>query len=274
VITVLGASGFIGSHLVARLRATGVPFWAPTRDDLLGGALWSRPLGSVLYCIGVTADFRHRPLATVDAHVTTLAEILRGAEFDRLVYLSSSRVYRRSPGPCRESDPLPLRPDEPDDLYGLSKALGEAVVLSREDTAVARLSNVYGPSRGQPTFLSAVLAAAVDAGAVVLEQALDSAKDYVGIGDVVALLLRIAEHGRERVYNVASGVNVTHGDIVEVLRNLTGCAVRVEPDAPTVRFPPISIDRIAHEFGFVPTPLLEALPGLVEQSRLAPRVGG
>ena len=31
-VTILGASGFVGRHLLARLRADGVPCDAPTRD--------------------------------------------------------------------------------------------------------------------------------------------------------------------------------------------------------------------------------------------------
>jgi nucleoside-diphosphate-sugar epimerase len=150
VITVLGGTGFVGSHLVRRLRETGVAHRAPARGEPLG----LDSLGAVVYCIGLTADFRGRPLATVDAHVSQLTEILRHADFERVVYLSSTRVYRRSRGPCSESDVLHLDPGDPDDLYGLSKALGESVVLSRPGGTVVRLSNVYGPNVNPHTFLS------------------------------------------------------------------------------------------------------------------------
>jgi cephalosporin hydroxylase len=63
----------------------------------------------------------------------------------------------------------------------------------------------------------------------VLEQTLDSAKDYVSVDDVVDLVLRIAREGRQRVYNVASSANVTHGEIVDCLQATTGCAVEVRP---------------------------------------------
>ncbi|MGH7341773.1 MAG: NAD-dependent epimerase/dehydratase family protein, partial [Candidatus Rokuibacteriota bacterium] len=114
MITILGGSGFVGSHLVRRLRETGAAHRAPARGEPLG----PESLGTVIYCIGLTADFRDRPLATVDAHVSQLTETLRHAEFERVVYLSSTRVYRRSRGPCAESDVLHLDPGDPDDLYG------------------------------------------------------------------------------------------------------------------------------------------------------------
>jgi hypothetical protein len=49
--------------------------------------------------------------------------------------------------------------------------------------------------------------------------------------------------------------------------------VQVRLNAPTVRFPPISVARMADEFGYVSAPLLEALPDLVERSHFAPRIG-
>src|SRR4051812_11177152 len=75
--TVLGASGFIGSHLMRWLESQSLPYWAPKRcENVLG-----RPLGHVIYCIGLTADFRGRPYDTVRAHVCHLLDILEEAEF-------------------------------------------------------------------------------------------------------------------------------------------------------------------------------------------------
>jgi len=65
-VTVLGGSGFIGSHVARHLRRLGVACDTPARDD---ESIFSRPLGHVIYAIGLTADFRARPLETVEAHV-------------------------------------------------------------------------------------------------------------------------------------------------------------------------------------------------------------
>lgn len=82
-LTVLGATGYIGSRLVAHLQAQGHSVWAPVRGD---AEVFTRPLGHVMYCVGLTADFRTRPFDTVDAHVGLLAEVLRRAQFDSLLY--------------------------------------------------------------------------------------------------------------------------------------------------------------------------------------------
>ena len=55
--TVLGASGAIGRRLVGYLRQTGHVVYTPERGD---PGVWTRPLGHVIYAIGLTADFRQR----------------------------------------------------------------------------------------------------------------------------------------------------------------------------------------------------------------------
>lgn len=262
--TVLGGSGFIGSHLVAALKALGETVEAPRRGEPLTG----RDLGHVVDCVGLTADFRRRPFDTVEAHVGHLARVLRDADFRSLLYLSSTRVYDGA-GDGRETATLSVNPSRPDDLYNLSKLTGEALCLNspRPGVRVARLSNVYGPDFRSENFLTSLVRDAVSHGRVRLRTTLTSAKDYVAVGDVVALLPRIARHGQERIYNVASGRRTTNGEIVAELRHLTGSAVGVDDEAEERVFPEVAIDRVRDEFGFAPGHVLDALPGLVEEFR-------
>ena len=75
--TVLGAAGFIGGHVRRRLEARGDAVRAIARGD----ALPDGDLGRVICCVGVTADFRTRPLDTIDAHVSYVADVVRRARF-------------------------------------------------------------------------------------------------------------------------------------------------------------------------------------------------
>ena len=258
MITVLGASGFIGSHLVAHLARSGAAFRAPGRNESLEGT----ELGHIIDCVGLTSDFRSRPWDAVEAHVGRLLEIVRTCAFDSILYLSSTRLYRLNARPAREADPLGFEPEEPEDLYGLSKATGEAMVLSLGAKGrVERLANVYGAGQ-KDTFLASLIAEARTCGVIRLRTARDSEKDYVSVEDVVDLLVKIALGGRHRVYNVASGVQVSNTRIVEALAATTGCRIEVAPAAPRIFFPPIDIGRISEEFGFAPRDLFAALPGL------------
>jgi nucleoside-diphosphate-sugar epimerase len=263
--TILG-QGFIGSHLLASLRAQGYDCFAPARAEL--DQLRGRPLGHVLYCIGVTADFRSRPLDTVRAHVCRLAEILDSTQFDSLLYLSSTRVYGSVSEGRETEDAFRVDPASSSDLYDLSKLMGESLCLSldRPGVRVARLSNVYGPDWTSDNFLSSVIRSAVDHGSVVFRSAPGSAKDYIAVEDAVRVLTGIAIRGRERIYNVASGVPVTHAQLAGKLQGW-GSDVTFEESAPRVTFPVIDTTRVREEFAFTPRSVLDDLPGLLTQYR-------
>ena len=258
--TVLGGSGFIGRNLDAYLRREGHHVWNPLRNDT---SVFSRSLGTVFYCIGVTADFRTRPFDTMRSHVCLLADLLEKADFTTLVYLSSTRVYARNLATF-EHEKLVVDPPDSSDLYNLSKLAGESLChcYKQRNVKIVRLSNVIGKDSSSDNFMSALIRGALS-GHVVLRSAPESCKDYIWIDDVVQLLTHIALEGKHTMYNVASGKNLLHKDIVSRLSSLTGCHVDVLPDAVPQIFPGIAVDRICEEFAFVPKPVLEHLDCLV-----------
>ena len=248
--TLLGARGAIGSRLVDVLRANGNDVVALARGDY---ADTTKALGHVIYAIGITADFRSRALDTVEAHVCALVPLLRNAQFESLLYLSSTRVYSgQSMG--TENAALSVSAHDPSDLYNLSKLMGESLCLNsgRCGVRVARLSNVVTTHDADSSnFLPSLLGEA-RAGHITLRTHPASAKDYIHIDDVLHLLPRIAVHGRQSMYNVASGQQITHQQWVDHLVATTGCTVQVLENAPVVRFASIDVRRIQSEFGFTP----------------------
>ncbi len=264
MITVLGSSGFIGSHVVERLRELDIAHSSPGREDDLP----RENLGDVIYCIGLTADFRTKPFETVEAHVCKLLKILRECEFDSLLYLSSMRLYEAHVGEAREEDPIQVAPLNPIDLMNISKAMGDSLLLtSGRNTRVARLSSVYGSDFASSSFLSAVLKEAISTNQVTLRTSLDAERDYVNIDDVVDALIKIATEGRHRVYNVASGINVSNRELTQRISELTGCRVEVVPDPSQTTYPRINIDRLREEFGFAPASILSDMDRLVDLYR-------
>lgn len=250
--TVIGATGYIGSRLVRHLQALGHTVWAPPRGD---AALLEQPLGHVLYCAGLTGDFRTRPFDTVEAHVGLLARVLQCAQFDSLLYLSSTRVYMGAASTHEDAE-LSVVPGDPSYLYNLSKLTGESLchASGRPGVRVARLSNVVGPGMDADSgnLVADLLWQARSTGRVVLRSAPESAKDYLHINDVLDWLPRIALQGRAPVYNVASGRQRTHAAWLEWLRQRTGCTVEWVPGAPVHTFAPIHVQRLQSEWGVQP----------------------
>jgi nucleoside-diphosphate-sugar epimerase len=202
----------------------------------------------------------------VEAHVCRLLDVLRGSRYDSFLYLSSTRVYASGEkAVAEEEDVLRVRPTEAGDLYNISKVMGESATLNcgGPDARVARLSNVYGGDFQSDNFLSEVLREAITDGKVVLRTSPESAKDYVSIDDIVEGLVHIALGGRERIYNVAGGANVSNHDLLASISALTNCRVEVAPGAPVVVFPRISIERMRADFGFEPASVLGQMGRLV-----------
>lgn len=269
--TVLGASGYVGSHLAAYLREQGHECLTPVRDD---NSIFSQPLGHIVYCIGLTADFRYRPYDTARAHVGVLTGVLEKCKYESLLYLSSTRIYAHSQT-ASEDTLLQANPQNMSDLYNLTKMTGEALCFATpsEKVRVVRLSNVYGDDWESENFLATVVRDAIDKKHVLMHTSPESAKDYVHIKDVVEMLPKIATQGQCRLYNLAAGENVRNEDLLRKLSFLTGCIVEYTESAPTITFPLVSIQRLRSDFSYKPVRLDEVLQQVVARYQLSQTEG-
>lgn len=241
--TILGATGFIGRRLAACLRDSGHEVYAPARGD---ATLFTRDLGRVFYCAGLTADFAARPLDAIDAHVTLLARVLREARFSRLVYLSSTRLYDSlGVDGGKEDAALVLNPANPRHLYDMSKALGESLCLTvaGQRTAVARLACVFDWRAGAPGFLSEWLQRAAHEKHFCLDSGTGFVRDYIHLDDVVMALRLIVDGGASGIINVASGENVSNIELAEVF-NRCGWSVSLRRDTPRQSAPICDVQRL------------------------------
>jgi nucleoside-diphosphate-sugar epimerase len=265
--TVMGAGGFIGGALARHLQERGHHVHAPGRD----ADLPPNP-GHVVYAIGLTADFRHRPFSTSRAHVGRLTDLLEQGGAESFLYLSSTRVYGGA-ACTHETSPLRVDPLDPNHVYNLTKLAGEALVLHCGQPAarVVRLSNVVGPFEARRDTFLAALAKEAASGNIRLQSNLASAKDYVWIGDALPLLESIVLSGSELIYNLASGRQISHAEWLTPIATLTGAQIETDPTAPDVGFQPIDISRISAEFDAVlcdPRDHLPSILGLAAASNI------
>lgn len=260
--TVLGSTGFIGSRLTIELKSRGIECFLPEKGHAFSK---DHNLGHAIYCIGLTADFRRRPIETVKAHVTELIRVLETSQFDSFLYLSSTRVYSGSSTGV-EDQILQVNPQNSSDLYNLSKLMGEAVCFAtnNERVRVARLSNVVGNDFQSENFLFSLIKEAVSNKQINLQTPLSASKDYIAIDDVVEALIAISHSGKSRLYNVASGINLSNQMIIDEIVRLTGSQVSVNATQPYLKFPTISVERLKSEFGLKPKNIIENLAHLIQ----------
>ena len=262
--TIFGAGGFVGARLEKSLREYGHTVKTVRRDN------WPKKgsdLGHVIFTIGMTAQFRGRPFATVETQTLRVYEALSYYQFESFLYLSSTRLYLGGQT-THEDSCIQVCPASEDSIYNLTKATAECLCLSIENPniKVVRLSNVFGPENDSELFVSAVLREAAQTGRVVFRSAPMSNKDYIHVQDVAEILPRITLEGRERIYNVAGGANTTNLKIAESL-NQCGIETSFVQEATNISFPQIDIGRLMREFPRPTRSLLQAMPELVDAAK-------
>ncbi|MET0294104.1 MAG: NAD(P)-dependent oxidoreductase [Phenylobacterium sp.] len=262
-VTVLGARGFVGTRLCERLRAAGLEPFCPDKGD---PALFERDLGVVYDCAGLTADYAVRPFDTVEAHATLKAQVAQRGRFERLIVLSSTRLYdsAATEGLVRADAPLVLDPAEPRHVYDLSKALGENIALTQTGGrgSVARLSNVFDWTPGAPGFLSEWLARAASEKAFTLASSPAVARDYIHLDDVVDALIAMAAAERPGIVNVASGELIDNSQIAAVFGQ-AGWRVDFSGEAQP-RPPPCADVAKLRSLGVDPRPALGVIASYLE----------
>jgi nucleoside-diphosphate-sugar epimerase len=262
--TVLGASGFIGAAMVASLESRNQVVHAVTRASLPALLASRRPAGHVIDCAGLTAEFSPRPFDAAEVHVGLVARCLSDLKFDSFLLLSCTGVYCRA-NTTHEDTALLARPSDPSDLHHVTKLAGEALCLAdpRPEIRVARLSSVYGIGMPPGSPLGRLINDGVDTGGVLFRRSAASVQDYVNLAAVVRLLPAMTTTGRHRIYNLASGRNISHATLADRLRAITGWRTSFATDAPASSQRPIDTTRLNDEFGPTSSDLLADLPALL-----------
>lgn len=262
--TVLGGGGFIGSHFCEFLQQNGIPFTSPRRGD---ESIFARPLGHVVYAVGLTADYAKRPFDTVAAHVGLLSNLLEKGSFSSLLYLSSTRLYDGGGALGQELQNLSLNPTNPRHIFDFSKGLGETLCLQTQQNArVARLSSVYAEDLSGENFLYELVRASIQ-GRKEIDTTPTIARDYVDAADVVPLLFAIAVDGRRPIYNVASGENLTNQEVLASLAKISGNLVVASRPPVDSSSPRIDVQAIRQDFGVCPQMLKTRLAALVASAK-------
>ncbi|MFI6034545.1 NAD-dependent epimerase/dehydratase family protein [Streptomyces sp. NPDC051315] len=250
-ILVLGHTGYLGRHVVERLRAlpgatvlgggrspaADLPVdLATVRPERLAKALAAAAPDTVVNCAGATGGDAVT-LAEVNARgpAVLCAALREAAPAARLVHLGSAAEYGPGvPGvPVTES--AATRPAGP---YGATKLAGTvAVTASGLDAVVLRVGNPVGPGAppsGLPGRLAGLLrAAGPDPDAVLRLGDLSAYRDFVDVRDVArAAVLAVTVPGRlPPVLNIGGGRAVPVRELVHGLIRRAGFPGRIEEEA-------------------------------------------
>jgi UDP-glucose 4-epimerase len=243
---VTGGAGFIGSHLVDALLASGDT--VAVVDDLSTGRRERVPDGVPLHVVDIAAIGeameRERPdvvfhlAAQVDvrksvadpaydarANVAGTASVLEAARVAgarRVLFASTGGALYGESVPLPTPEDAPLAPFSP---YGASKAAAETYLalytrLHGLSTLALRFGNVYGPRQdphGEAGVIAIFSGAKVEGRRATVYGDGSQTRDYVYVGDVVSGFLAAAESDATGAVNIGTGVETSVRELVEAI---------------------------------------------------------
>jgi NAD dependent epimerase/dehydratase len=259
-VLVTGAEGFIGSHLTEALVQAGASVTALSLYNSFGRHGWLDSLsddvrGAITIQAGDVRDPHFMrglcegqdivfhlaaliaipysyvaPQSYVDTNVTgtvNVLEAVRAGGAGRLVHTSTSEVYGTALfTPITEEHPL-----QGQSPYSASKIAADHMVEAYHRSfdlpaVVLRPFNTFGPRQSERAVIPTVIRQVLDPACEEIQLGdLTAARDFNFVTDTAAAFLAIgAADGVEmgRAYNAGTGQNVTIGEMVETVLDVTG----------------------------------------------------
>ena len=257
-VVILGASGYLGRALAARLTRDGVAVVGHdsrsldlTRADAFGvldGVLG--PEAALVFASALTPDRGQTPdtfLANV-AMATNLAKALAGRSLGLCVNVGSDAVYGFDVNPVVEATPV-----SPGGYYALAKYTAERVIEHAARAAgipllALRVTGVYGPgdphgSYGPNAFARSL---ARDRSVRIFGDG-EEERDHVHVDDVAAIAAGLIRARATGVLNIATGESRSFADVVKAIRRVVpyDVAVTHAPRAGAITHRRFDVARLA-----------------------------
>jgi GDP-D-mannose 3', 5'-epimerase len=268
-ILVTGAGGFIGHHLVKRLKNDG--FWVRGVDIkaaeyetspadefyLLDLRLWENcikatkdinqvfnlaaDMGGIGYITANHADISRNNIL-INTHMID-ASRLNGAK--HFLFSSSACVYpqyrQKDPDvtPLKESDAVPA---DPEPGYGWEKLFAEELCRYYKkdygmETRIVRFHNVYGPlgtyeggKEKAPAAISRKVALAEDGGEIEVWGDGKQTRSFMYVDDCVEGLIRLMASNFSEPLNLGTDRLVTINELIDLVSNIAGKKLKKHHD--------------------------------------------
>ncbi len=282
LVAVTGAEGFIGSHLVEALVASGARVRAMVLYNSFSSWGWLEGLPAAVldnvevvlgdvrdphsvreFVAGVEAIYHlaaliaipysyrapHSYLETNGGGTLNVLEAARFHQTPRIVCTSTSEVYGTAQRvPIDETHPLQAQSP-----YSASKIAGDKLAESYHlsfDLPVVTLRpfNTFGPRQSARAVIPTVISQLAAGRATVRLGALDPTRDFTFVTDTAAAFRAVADAPAERVVgrvlNAGTGVEISIRELVATIAQLMGREVAIEQDDQRLRPEASEVQRL------------------------------
>lgn len=239
VVTVIGGSGFIGSHVADQLSEAGYevriydrvasPWVRPDQEMIVGDLLDSGQLqkavagAQVVFNFAALADLNQaldQPLKTVEVNILGNVRALEACRHNgvkRFVYASTVYVYSREGG-----------------FYRCSKQAAEHYVEEYQrafglDYTILRYGSLYGPRADPGNGLLRIVRQALESGVVRYQGSPDALREYIHVEDAAqASVVALGDEFRNQSVVLTGQEPMRVLDLLKMLAEILGRPDSVE----------------------------------------------
>ena len=214
---ITGATGFIGSHVVANAPSY-LDLITVSHDDLVNPNIELPKVDYIIHAAGYAAPslFMAHPMETIQVNTSSIFRLL-GCFKDTtgsFLYCSTSEIYRGLTHAATEDEIGTTTPYHPRACYIEGKRCGETIMQYCRNLGFraisARIGLTYGPGtkRHDARILNRFIEQALTTGKIALQDDGAALVSYCYGDDIAKMLWTLALGGTQPVYNVA-GEHVT-----------------------------------------------------------------
>lgn len=234
-VVILGAGGFVGSHIAGELKADGYEVVGITRKECdfaredcaqtIRGLVQD---GDIVVCASAKAPAKNLDMLFENvAMISAIAEGLRGKRLAYVLNISSDAVYADVEGKLNETSAI-----APLSAHGIMHCMREHILEKRVNAPIGHLrpTLIYGaadPHNGYGP--NSFLRLAREGKPISLFGNGEEQRDHIFVGDVAALAVAMIKQQKQGTVNAVTGKTISFMDIAQLIREAAGTEILTRP---------------------------------------------
>ncbi len=222
-VAIIGANGFLGSHLIRFLEEKKVDFYPiihQNRDQLNPklktytlDELFNDLKGKINCIVFAAGSFRDSKDQLLEVHYRLMLQLKRSFPNVRLVYISSTNIYGKHHTDIQLNTPFQIDTD-----YGHAKLGGELIAKSFSSFCIIRFTYLYGPNLRNGSFLPFIIDQALKNKKISLYGKGNRIQDYLFIEDAINLCYKEIKGANNETILGISGEQISNNDVATLIK--------------------------------------------------------